>query len=75
MRLVSRFQSAILDPVMSKLFVEYLRIEIKREFERQRAGGTANFMSGLPIKKVIRNRLIDVTKLINDLSFLAEAER
>ena len=33
------------------------------------------YAHGMPIRKVIRNKLIDVTKLVNDMHFVAEADR
>lgn len=59
---------------MAKDFTDFLRFEIMRETEKQKASGI-NYVPGLPIKKVVQNKLIDITKLTNDLTFLAEAER
>ena len=64
-----------MDKELVKQFGQYLKKEILKETERQKASGGISYVPGLPIKKVIRNRLIDVTKLLDDLTFLAEAER
>ena len=41
----------------------------------QRQMGNMGFGVGVPVRKVIKNKLVDMNKLASDVYFLAEGER
>jgi len=72
---VMRFREGILNAELSKMFGDYLNIEKKREIDKQTANGNTNIGHGVPVRKVIKNKLVDMNRLVADLHFLAEGER
>lgn len=67
---VSRFRRGILDKNLSKKFAHYLTLEKLREMKKHKDTGF-----GVPIRKSIKHKIVDMTKLVADLEFLAECER